>query len=525
MLRKIELLIRTARHLTLRQIFFQIKNRLVRSRPLTAYFQTKTDLCIYKLTFKDNPPVQEIRIDKSEFRFLNIEYDFGAHINWNYQDHGKLWNYNLQYANYLKQSEIADEVKAALMHSQYKWLADGRLLLEPYPVSLRAINMMRWISCSNWKDAELVQYLYAELDFLSKRLEYHLLGNHLLENAFALMMGGAFFDQQQWSRKGRHILEQELEEQVLSDGAHFELSPMYHQIIFFRVLELIDWYSVWEQKDRNFEFFLRDKASNMLAWLNNISFENGDIPHFNDSTDGIAYPTPWLNNYAKTLNVIASNLRLGESGYRSIQQENYEIKIDFAQIGATYQPGHAHADALSFILYYRGIPLFVEQGTSTYQIGQRRHYERSTQAHNTVEVNEINQSEVWGGFRVGRRAVTSIIRDDNNHVSAKHDGYHFVDVEHVRSYVAERKMLVIEDKLNKPAEGVCYLHLNPKINIASIQNGVVNLDNGVKVEFEGFREIKKEKYEYAFGFNLLRTGTRICISFSEQLITSIYFDR
>src|SRR5690606_1356725 len=124
-----------------------------------------------------------------------------------------------------------------------------------------------------------------------------------------------------------------LEEQVLADGAHFELSPMYHQIIFFRLLELIDWYSKWKEKEQAFEDFLRSKASRMRSWLEHMSFKNGDIPHFNDSADGIAYSTSWLIAYAESLSICASEIRLGESGYRSVVRGDYECKVDCAQLG------------------------------------------------------------------------------------------------------------------------------------------------------------------------------------------------
>src|SRR5690606_25573724 len=124
-------------------------------------------------------------------------------------------------------------------------------------------------------------------DFLSKRPEYHLLGNHLLENAFALIMGGAFFSNRDWILLGKQILTTELNEQIQSDGAHFELSPMYHQIIFFRLLELVDWYSNFEGKEQYYLEYLIFKSSLMRSWLAQLTFSNGDIPHFNDSADGI----------------------------------------------------------------------------------------------------------------------------------------------------------------------------------------------------------------------------------------------
>ena len=59
-------------------------------------------------------------------------------------------------------------------------------------------------------------------------------------------------------------------------------------------------------------------------------------------------------------------------------------------------PAHAHADCLSFELAVDGQRTVVDTGTSTYAPGERRQYERSTRAHNTVEVDGADQSEVWG---------------------------------------------------------------------------------------------------------------------------------
>src|SRR5690606_41116733 len=101
-------------------------------------------------------------------------------------------------------------------------------------------NVIRFICADKVNDPNILESLYTELSFLSSRLEFHILGNHLLENAFALCLGGALFSNGSWHNRAIKILRRELDEQILADGAHFELSPMYHNIIFFRLLELID---------------------------------------------------------------------------------------------------------------------------------------------------------------------------------------------------------------------------------------------------------------------------------------------
>ena len=95
---------------------------------------------------------------------------------------------------------------------------------------------------------------------------------------------------------------------------------------------------------------------------------------------------------------------LEQTGYVRLAKEHAVALIDAAPIGPDYIPGHAHADTLSFELSIRGRRILVNGGTSTYQNNLQRHKERSTQSHNTVEVNGRNSSEVWGAFRVARRA-------------------------------------------------------------------------------------------------------------------------
>ena len=45
-----------------------------------------------------------------------------------------------------------------------------------------------------------------------------------------------------------------------------------------------------------------------------------------------------------------------------------------------------------------------------YEPSAERNRQRSTGAHSTVEVNGLDSSEVWGGFRVGRRARPREVR-------------------------------------------------------------------------------------------------------------------
>src|SRR5690606_28841214 len=211
-------------------------------------------------------------------------------------------------------------------------------------------------------------------------------------------------------------LKSELTEQILKDGGHFEQSPMYHNIILFRVLELIDWYSKYSEKEEEFLDFVRMKASHMISWLKNICFENGEIPHFNDSTNGIAIKSKILFQYAKGLQVPINYLELSDSGYRKYKTQLYECIIDVGGIKSPYQPGHSHADSFSFWLHKDNKPIFGEKGTSTYENNKRRQDERGSSSHNTVTIDKKNQSQVWGGFRVAKQAKIKIEYEDESHI-------------------------------------------------------------------------------------------------------------
>ncbi|MFW6273222.1 MAG: heparinase II/III family protein, partial [bacterium] len=121
--------------------------------------------------------------------------------------------------------------------------------LEPYPISLRGINWIKFISKFSsshphiFSPSQLLTFsssLYAQYQILLDNLEYHLMGNHLLENGFSLLFGGFYFKEEELYEKARQIIIEQLKEQILNDGGHFELSPMYHQIILDRLLDCIN---------------------------------------------------------------------------------------------------------------------------------------------------------------------------------------------------------------------------------------------------------------------------------------------
>lgn len=524
MIGKLLLLLRTVRYLRIKQVVYQIYYRL---KPLKALSYYENDnIHFSSLKFSFNNVSSDAYKGNNSFVFLNQPKQFPATINWNFQDHGKLWNYNLQYFNFLNQEGLSNDLKETWLSEIGNSLKKGTLPLEPYPVALRVMNTIRYLSSNENNNIQIIKDVYAQLNFLYHHLEYHLLGNHLLEDAFALFMGGKAFNEEAWIEKSKTILYKELDEQILSDGAHFELSMMYHQIILFRVLELIDWHSRSTVPDIKFLNYVKEKANKMLSWLKSISFNNGDIPHFNDSAPGIAFTSPELFAFAQQLGLPEpSVVPLTDSGYRKFENGKYECVIDVGAIAASYQPGHTHADIFSFVLCQHHSPLIVDVGTSTYEKGEQRNYERSTKAHNTVVIENENQFEVWGGFRVGRRASVKIINETDSSIIASHDGYSkLFNAVHERSFYFEQGSIRIVDTIHNSnkVNAKSYIHFHPDCKVEE-KDGRIMINNIAEISFINAKKTDLELYKYASGYNSYRDAKALVVEFRESLESMIKF--
>ena len=323
---------------------------------------------------------------------------------------------------------------------------------------------------------------------LVKNIELHLLGNHLLANAKAMIYAGLFFDDansKKWLKKGLKIYQQQVNEQILDDGAHFELSPMYHSIILEDMLDIInlcDTYSPVHSTTSEFTCqLLKKKVFLMLAWLNKMTHPDGMIA-FNDSALDVSPKLQQLAQYAVSLGVNFSIIEnypvthLKSSGFFVWREEQNYLVMDAGQVGPNYLPGHAHADTLSFECSINGERVIVNSGISEYQIGNVRTFQRSTAAHSTLVINNENSSEVWGAFRVAQRA--QIIESYVDHtksgffVGGAHDGYtklkgSFI---HKRTLNYSRNEIIITDSVSPSdfSKIDIYFHLGPNIRVVEI---------------------------------------------------------
>ncbi len=374
------------------------------------------------------------------FRFLNEVHRVEARADWNHPRRDALWLYNLHYFDDLcaeGASERAEWHRSLIL----RWIEENPIGhgigWDPYPISLRIVNWIKWGLSGGELGERAVESLAVQARYLARRFEWHLLGNHLFANAKALVSAGCFFDgaeAQAWLKKSCRILAAQLDEQVLADGGHLERSTMYHAIVLEDVLDLVNLSKVYaDALPAPLVAALRATATRMLHWARTMTHPDGEIAFFNDAALGIAPTTAELERYATALGVaaeIGAPTRLADlssSGYVRLQEGPIVVLFDAAPVGPDYLPGHAHADTLAFELSWAGQRVICNSGTSRYGTGAERLWQRSTAAHNTVEIDGENSSEVWCGFRVARRAYPlerqcvqgkTVLR-----VSCAHDGY------------------------------------------------------------------------------------------------------
>lgn len=400
------------------------------------------------------------------FLFLGVERRLVAPADWNRADWPKLWLYNAHYFDDLVAAAAADRAdwhRALIL----RWMRENPSGQgngwEPYPVSLRVVNWLKWLLAGNAPVPGMLDSLAAQVRWLRKRLEHHLLGNHLWANAKALVFAGACFEGEEattWLRHGLRLVDRELREQVLPDGGHFERSPMYHAILTEDLLDLLQLARNGAPIPFRSVEAWRGAATRMLAWAGAMAHPDGELSFFNDAAFGIAPDPAALRSYAEAIGVPLPDAPsrgrrvLAESGYVRLEAGPAVLIADVAPIGPDYLPGHAHADTLSFELSVHGRRVLVNGGTSTYENGPERWRQRGTAAHNTVIVDGEDSSEVWAAFRVARRARVHgvALRDEAGaHVlSAWHDGYRRLPgkVGHHRTWRLRPGGLEVEDRLD-----------------------------------------------------------------------------
>jgi len=484
----------------------------------------------------------------NQFTFLNLEYKFPGTIDWDWQGHGKLWTYHLNYFEWISYSKSSPQEIIAHMHHWCEMSKQGMCSsgLEPYPTSLRIFSWSRFLMDQSLikgnNDKMCWESIYSQYRFLEYNIEYHLDGNHLLENYCALVYASLLFKDKKRFQKYSSLFIKELKIQFLDDGAHYECTVMYHIILLYRILlvwEIFIERKSWIASEKiavshapDFEQSLKTTLAKACSWLKAISYTDDNFPNFNDSTSHVAPAPSQVLELAQKLGInTQGEVVLNQSGFRVYKTNKYTLCADLGSVGPSHIPGHSHADNLTFELYVNNSPLIVDMGISTYNNTERRRYERSTLAHNTVTWKNHNSSDVWASFRVGSRSSVILHVDKSDSWEARHEGFaNKGGPVHKRKWNCAKNQIQIEDTLysknsgvstrKKDFTGTARFFLYPGIE-PLIQGNKVLCEGGI-FQFEGsLVQINISLYNGALAYNSLQEAKYIKVVFHNHLLTQI----
>ncbi|MBN1512281.1 MAG: alginate lyase family protein [Phycisphaerae bacterium] len=331
--------------------------------------------------------------------------------------------------------------------------------------------------------------------------------NHRIGEAAGVYIGSRFFrsigEASTWAQEAKAILCEEMERQVLPDGGHAERATGYHLFCleFLLYAGLVGRRTgddfppaYWARLERMFEFVAalaeggeslpmfndaddghvlrlcaRSRRVAGLLAIGAVLFERGD---FKALADDCGEPVFWMLGApglgafdrldADAAPATIFSRAFPETGVYVLQSggrggdDRISVTLDCGILGFGAIAAHGHADALSLTLRAFGVDVLVDPGTYDYFTDPRwRDYFRSTRAHNTVVVDDVDQSESLGPFLWGRRANTRCLRWEpatcGGTVAAEHDGYERLvcPVRHRRtvSLNAERREITVVDEL------------------------------------------------------------------------------
>lgn len=494
------------------------------------------------------------------FEFVGEARSFTpASMDWHPPDVSRLWRYNLHYFDYLLDDDCLVASRDQLLDH---WIAANPPgtadAWEAYPTALRIVNwidyLLRTDATRAPKDVWLKSLLH-QAAWLARNVEYHIRGNHLFKNGVALLFAGVFFqgsEAERWLALGQRILEAEIAEQFLPDGGHYERSPMYHSIVTQDVLDVVNLLRSSPAAPQDLRALFEAKASAAMDFLGDMLHPDGEIALFNDSAFGIALPPAELRTYAERVlgSAVAWQrepkdtviINRPETGYYGCRAGGDYLIVDCGPIGPDYQPGHAHCDTLSFELSIDGERVIVDSGVSGYEGDPLRGFVRSTAAHNTVCVDGAEQSEMWGTFRVGRRARPLFARiervsDDEVVFEGAHDGYAHLPqrvIHHRRIvYRPGDRVWQIVDRLEGEGEATieAFLHLAPgcevKFGCGGLNLVAVGGEAVAGIRTEGWTSVGVEHVDFCphFGARQRSPVLRLALKARLPILATTFLDR
>ncbi|MGD9562320.1 MAG: alginate lyase family protein [Pyrinomonadaceae bacterium] len=334
----------------------------------------------------------------------------------------------------------------------------------------------------------MLKVLYLNGRHIERHLSTYTSPNtHLTGEALGLYVIGSIFGEAEeavrWKETGYRILLDALEYQIRDDGGYVEQATQYHRYTADIYLSLL---ILRHEASASISATHEQKLRTMLEFLMHLAQPDGKTPLIGDDDGGrlhffddrppadfratLAVGAVLLNDgplkfaageataelfWLLGPDGLAAFNRIGpivpkesvkalhDSGFYVIR-DGWTADSNFVLIDAGphgfLNGGHAHGDALSFVLSAGGVPVFIDSGTFTYTTDEAaRNYFRSTLAHNCLIVNRQSSCEFGGPFSWRSAATTDVtlweVDGETSRFRGTHDGYRRFDVAYEREFI------------------------------------------------------------------------------------------
>lgn len=461
--------LRTVRHLRPIQVTNRITRRLRPGLPEVAIQAP----ALVPGARPSAPARVEQRFDGSAFTFLNQRLEHSGQDRWSPRQ-PRLWLYQLHYFRYIHAlpSHVALEMMLDWIACNPPGTGAG---WDPYPTSLRTREWIEWIAAhpdlGAAHRAQLLHSVALQIGALHANLEWHLLGNHLLENAISLCWAGASLmspRSERWLARGRRLLESLISEQILADGSHDERSPMYQASIAETLLRLAE-VAPRSSGTHGTELsaIARNAGQRLASSLSSLVHPDGEIALLNDAALGEA---PTLEQLCRRFELPGPGPRTGtwklpDAGYYGWRpRPGTALIFDAGPLAPDHNMAHGHADVAAFELSHGGRRLVTDTGVMTYDPGDVRSYDRSAAAHSTLTLDGSDQAELWSAFRCGARpTIEAAAAEQDSLTGAYRVRNGGLSYRHVRTIEPRGESLCFRDEIHASGhhEATLRLHLAP----------------------------------------------------------------
>ncbi len=402
---------------------------------------------------------------------------------------------------------------------------------------------------------------------------YSSANNHLIIEMVNIGIIGVMFNIPECVNLCNQRLQNEMRNQNNEDGINKEQSPHYQSFILEGILIYI---IACRKNNINYPRELDNILKKMCEYIADLSDIYNNIPNIGDDDCGkiLDLSGGTYNHYKYVLQLASllfkrkytdlndlhenvswllkndveerliceydsSKSKIYIYGGKSIlkyRNGNTEVlmTIDHGELGFGSIAAHGHADSLSITLTVNGENFIIDPGTYIYHIERKwRDYFRKTINHNTITIDDKDQSEIKGAFLWGRKANSKLkyshLNDEIDIVECEHDGYNpAIHNRQIKYYKPD--LFYIKDKIEGSFNSYISTLITNKDIIIELYENQLRLNgikNSIYIMFLNNEEIKIEEVWISRQYSVkeLSKAIRIKNSKNKELITIISINK